>query len=181
VKKRGNLQVKQFRTKKQLKSWSKEIGHTYNQAFVDNWEYYPLTDREIAHVVKVLETFADPRLIKLILHGDDIVGLLFAFPDIAPAIQRARGRYLPFGIIDMLVEMRKTKWVAINTVGILPQYHGRGGNALLYTEIDKTIREYGFEHLALYQVAETAVEMRRDLEKLGGLPYKNHRVYTVRI
>lgn len=73
--------------------------------------------------------------------------------------------------------MRRTKWVAINGAGILPEYQGRGGNALLYSEIEKSIREFGFEHADLTQVAETAVQMRRDLEHLGGKPYKNHRVY----
>jgi hypothetical protein len=30
----------------------------------------------------------------------------------------------------------------------------------------------------LTQVAETAVQMRQDLENIGGVPYKNHRVYV---
>ena len=31
------------------------------------------------------------------------------------------------------------------------------------------------------QVAETAVQMRKDLINLGGQPYKNHRVYHKRL
>ena len=34
-----------------------------------------------------------------------------------------------------------------------------------------------FTQAALYQVAETAVQMRRDLENVGVKAYKNHRVY----
>jgi hypothetical protein len=81
----------------------------------------------------------------------------------------------------MLLEMRRTKWVAVNSAGVLPEFHGRGGNALLYTEMIKTILDNKFEHGALYQVAETAVNMRRDLENLGLTPYKNHRVYQRQI
>jgi hypothetical protein len=43
--------------------------------------------------------------------------------------------------------------------------------------MEKTIQEYKFEHADLTQVAETAVQMRQDLENLGGKAYKNHRVY----
>lgn len=43
--------------------------------------------------------------------------------------------------------------------------------------MEKTIKQAGFAHADLTQVAETAVQMRRDLENLGGIPYKNHRVY----
>jgi hypothetical protein len=81
----------------------------------------------------------------------------------------------------MLVEMRRTEWVAVNAAGVLPEYQGRGGNALLYTEMEKAVRQHHFKHAALYQVAETAVNMRRDLENVGGIRYKNHRVYTRKI
>jgi hypothetical protein len=73
--------------------------------------------------------------------------------------------------------MKRTKRESKNGAGILPEYHGRGGNALLYSEMDHTIHDYNFDHFELTQVAETAVQMRKDLINLGGKAYKNHRVY----
>jgi hypothetical protein len=74
--------------------------------------------------------------------------------------------------------MRRTKWICLNGVGIVPEYQGLGGNALLYSEMAKTVTgELGFIHAELTQVAESAVQMRRDLVNLGAKPYKNHRVY----
>lgn len=175
--KRSGLWVKRFANKKELVSWAPRIGETYNKAFVNNWEYYPLTQREIKFVVDSIMTIADPRLIKIILHGDDIVGFLFAFPDVSSAIQRNKGRLFPLGLIDLLLEFKRTKWVSLNGAGILPEFQGRGGNALLYSEMEKTIRDAGFLHADLTQVAETAVQMRHDLENVGGVPYKNHRVF----
>lgn len=175
---RSGLTVHRFRSKKELVSWAPRIGRAYNQAFVNNWEYYPLTEREIAFLTDNLMTVADPRLIKIITQGDDVVGFLFAFPDVSAAIQRSRGRLLPFGLIDLLIEFKRTRWVAINGAGILPEFQGRGGNALLYSEMEKTIRQAGFRHADLTQVAESAVQMRRDLENIGGVPYKNHRVFV---
>jgi hypothetical protein len=120
---------------------------------------------------------ADPRLIKVILHGDDVVGFLFGFRDVSAAMQRIKGRLLPFGIIDLLLEMRRTNWISLNGAGILPEFQGLGGNALLYAEMENTVRDFGFDHAELTQVAETAVQMRKDLENIGGKAYKNHRVY----
>ena len=52
------------------------------------------------------------------------------------------------------------------------------GNYLMMAEMEATIHEFKqFEHAELTQVAETAVQMRRDLENVGGRAYKNHRVY----
>jgi hypothetical protein len=177
VQRRGTLTVKQFSGKRELREWAGGIRDAYNKAFVNNWEYYPLTEREIDFVFDNLMLVAEPKLIKIITHGDDVVGFLFAFHDVSAALQRIKGHLFPFGIIDLLLEMRRTKWVAINGAGILPEFQGRGGNALLYSEMEKTIREFNFDHADLTQVAETAVQMRSDLENLGGKLYKTHRVY----
>lgn len=177
VQARGTLRIQQFSSKRELRRWADKIGRAYNQTFVDNWEYYPLTDREIKFVTDNLMMVADPKLLKVILHEDDVVGFLFAFPDVSAALQRARGNLLPFGLADILLEMRRTKWVSLNGAGILPEFQGRGGNALLYSEMHKTIHESRFIHADLTQVAESAGQMRQDLINLGGKPYKNHRVF----
>lgn len=177
VEQRGKLSVLRFKDKNHLKSWVGRIGQAYNRAFVKNWEYCPLTENEIDFVVSNILVIADPRLIKVIIHDQDVVGFLFGFPDISSALQRAKGRLLPFGIFDLLLEMRRTKRIAFNGMGILEEFQGHGGNALLYNEMEKTLTDYRFEHADLTQVAETAVQMRRDLENLGGKAYKNHRVF----
>ena len=177
VQQRGSLRVQRFKNKRHLLAWAKRIGEAYNKAFINNWEYYPLTEREIAFVVDNIITIANPRLIKVITHDEEVVGFLFAFPDVSAAIQRSKGRLLPFGLLDMLIEMRRTNWVSLNGAGILPEFQGRGGNALLYSEMEKTMKEFDFENADLTQVAETAVDMRKDLGNLGGKPYKNHRVF----
>ncbi len=175
--KRGELSVYSFRNKSDLKSWAKRVGKMYNDTFIYNWEYYPLSEREIQFVLDTLLMVADPKLLKIILHGNDPVGFLFAFPDLSAALQRAKGRLLPFGIIDLMLEMKRTEWVSVNGAGVLPEFQGRGGNALLYYEMEKTVRNYRFRHADMTQVAETTRQMRADLINLGGVPYKNHRVY----
>jgi hypothetical protein len=78
-------------------------------------------------------------------------------------------------------EMKTTKWLSLNGAGVLPEYQGRGGNALLYSEMEKAIEGFPYEHLELTQVAETAVQMRKDLISVGGKAYKNHRVFHIEL
>jgi GNAT superfamily N-acetyltransferase len=178
VQQRGTLRVHRFKSKQEMLRWAKKIGDAYNKSFVNNWEYYPLTEREINFVVSNILTIAVPSLIKIIVHDEDVVGFLFGFPDVSAALQRSKGRLFPFGIVDLLLEMRRTNWIALNGTGILPEFQGRGGNALMYSEMEKTIKESGrFQHADLTQVAESAVNMRSDLKNVGGQEYKNHRVY----
>ena len=175
---RGNLHVKEFKTKRELIRWAPRIGAAYNKAFIHNWEYYPFSSGDIQYAVDNIFLVADPRLIKIIMHGEDIVGFLFAFPDVSSALQRAKGRLFPFGLLDILLEMKRTKTISGNGAGILPEHQGKGGNALLYYEMGKTVLGFNqFEHVEMTQVAETTRQMRADLKNLNGVEYKNHRVY----
>lgn len=182
VMQRGGLQVKKFRNKKELLAWAPRIGEAYNKAFVNNWEYYPFTPREIDFVVSNIMTIADHRLIKIIIHGEEVVGFLFAFHDVSAALQRARGRLFPFGLLDILLELKRTNTVAVNGMGILPEYQGHGGNAILYSEMGHTLLQFDqFVHVEMTQVAETTEQMRADLKNLNGVEYKNNRVYRKKI
>ena len=182
VMQRGGLQIKRFKNKKELISWAPRIGVAYNEAFVNNWEYYPLSQREIDFVVDNIMTIADHRLIKIITHGDDVVGFLFAFHDVSAALQRSKGRLFPFGLINILLELKRTDTVSVNGMGILPEFQGHGGNAILYSEMGHSLLDFKqFKHVEMTQVAESAVQMRSDLKNLNGVEYKNHRVYGKRV
>ena len=181
VLKRKTFEVLKFKSKRELVSYAMKIGEAYNKTFIHNWEYYPLTKNEIDFALKGVLNVADPKLIKIITHNGDLVGFLLSFPDISAALQRAKGKINPITIIDMLLEFKRTKWISLNGAGILPEYQGLGGNALMYSEMVKTVNDYKFKHAELTQVAETAVQMRKDLINLGGRAYKNHRVYQIHI
>ena len=169
---RGSLSIKRFSSRRELKSWTGKIKDAYNRAFQHNWEFAPLTDREADFLMDNAIGLSDPQLIKIIVHGDEMVGFLFGFPDVSAALQRAKGRLAPWNLADLLLEMRRTKWLALNGAGLIPEFQVVGGNALLYAEMENTIRDQGFLHADLTQVAETAVQMRHDLVNLGkGVTY----------
>lgn len=180
VRERGSLEIKRFKSAREIKAWTGRIRDAYNRAFVENWEFNPITDREAEFLMANAIALSDPRLIKIIVHDEEMVGFLLGFPDVSAALQRARGRLTPWALVDLLFEMRRTPWVAINGGGLVPEFQGVGGNALLYAEMENTVRSRrNFVHADLTQVAETAVQMRRDLVNLGGEMYKNHRVYSL--
>jgi hypothetical protein len=178
AKKRATFQVLRFKNKRDLKHWAGRIGQAYNKAFVDNWEYYPLTQREIDFVVGNVMTIVDPDLIKIIAKDNEVVGFVFPFPDVSAAMKKNQGKLGPTAILRLLLELKRTDWIAFNGVGILPEYQGLGGNAIMYSELEKSMNQNSqFKHYELTQVAETAEQMRKDLKNLGAKFYKNHRVY----
>ena len=177
VRERKYMIVKEFLTKRELKKYLQRFGDLYNNTFINNWEYYPLSKKEIQFLLDSLIAVIDPRLVKFIMKKDQIIGFILAFPDLTPQLQRAKGRLTPWALLDLLFGMNRAKSVALNGAAVLPEYYGRGGNALLYSEIEKTIKDYGYEHAEMIQIADTAVQMRKDMAALGAEPYKTYRVY----
>jgi len=177
VRRRNSVHFETFRSKRELAGWAQRLGEAYNRTFVQNWEFRPLKAAEIDLLLRNLLILADPTLVKILAKQDQVIGFLLGFPDVSAALQRARGRILPWRILDILWEARRTEWLVLNGAGILPEYQGAGLNALLYSEIERTVRGSRFKYAHITQIAETAVQMRHDLQELGAHPFKNHRVY----
>jgi hypothetical protein len=176
--KRGSFEVPEMRTKKDLVRRAPEIGRVYNESFETHGdEFYPFSDREIKQITTDLVTVAEPRLIKLLISKGEIAGFLFGFPDLSAALQRSHGRITPWGIVDLLLEYRRTRWLIVNGAGILPRYQRLGGNALLYYMLDKIASRDRFLFVDAVQIAESTDLMLADLKTLGGKVYKVHRVY----
>ncbi len=178
VQERGTFQVKTFKSKRELMGWAYRIAKAYNNTFVNNWEYYPISDSETKFMVDNVLAFADHRLVKIITYkNEEVIGFLLGFPDVSAAMQRAKGRLMPWSVVDLMREMKRTEWISLNGVGVLPKYQGRGANALMYAEMEDTIQDFGFKHAEQTQMADTAVEVRRDMVNIGAEIYKVHRVF----
>lgn len=111
------------------------------------------------------------------MHGDDVVDFLFAYHDISAALQKVRECLFPLGWHHLLTERRRTEWVNINGMGVLPVCQGRGAVILLYTELAKSIKSFHFKHTNIVAVAEDNIKSRSDMETIGLRWYKRHCTY----
>ena len=177
VKDRRGLHVPRFTTRKALRAIIPKLRDLYNNSLGMNPDQVPLTEGEVKIVADQLLAVADPRLIKIVMKGEDPVGFAFAYPDVSAAIQRTRGRLYPLGWIDLLLELKRTRWVNLNGMGILPEYQGLGGQALLFSEIAKSVSEGRFGHAEIVQISVNNRKMQLTLRDLGIDFYKVHRVY----
>lgn len=179
IKARSGFEVRSFSSKRELRSWIPRIQHVNNEAFTEVWGYYPIDRAEVEMIADQLLSVADPHLMKLVLHKDDVVGFAFVFPDIGMALKAAKGRLWPFGWLRILPAFKRTRRLQGNGVGLLPEYQGLGGSAMLYAELHDTIRTRGADHFELVQVMETNAKSLGDMNMLGIHWHKLHRVYQL--
>jgi hypothetical protein len=179
IAKRRGLRVARFRTRRDLRVLVPKLKDLYNSALRGTGGNAPLTDAEVKMMADQLLWFSDPRLIKIVYKGDEPVGFLMGYPDISAALQKAGGRLFPFGWITLLREFKRTDWLNLNGAGLIPEYRGSGGMAILYSEIFKSGTETGqFKHVDVVQIGLENANMQRELANFGIDFYKTHRTYT---
>ncbi len=171
------LTIKSFRSKRELHRWIPRIGKVYNAAFVDNWEYCPITDEELEVIGDHLVAIADPSLLKLLMKDDEIIGYLFVFRDISTAIRQTEGRVWPLGWVRLLWALRSTRLVNLNGMGLLPQYQGMGISSVLFAEIARAADGVRYDRAEVVQIEDRNVRSLTNMEMLGVPFHKRHRVY----
>jgi hypothetical protein len=175
---RGRFRLLEFRRKRDLLAIAPRLGQIYNTAIAASHpDSYPYTEGELAQVIRQFSQVAEPGLIKVIAYDGQPAGFVFGFPDLSAALQRARGRLAPWNLLDLAVEYRRTDSLIINGAGILPEYQGLGGNALLYHTLERTANTGRFRSAEMTQIADTTSLMLADMQTLGGEVHKTHRLY----
>jgi len=183
---RRGLRIARSNNRAELRALIPHIKELYNASLEGTTGNTPLTDEEVGALANQILWLADPRLIKLVmkiedpLQGNDkAVGFMFAYPDVSAALQKTRGKLFPFGWLTLLRELKRTDWLNINGAGLLPEYRGSGGMAILYSEMFKSVQESGqFRHAEIVQIGVENEAMQREMENFGINFYKTHRVYV---
>ena len=178
IQERRGLHIARFRTRRELKAALGHLKTLYNGALEGTSSGTPITDDEIKSMADQMLWFADPRLIKIVMKNERPVGFLLAYPDISAALQKTKGRIFPFGWLTILRELRITDWININGAGMIEEYRGLGGTAILYSELFKSITENPrYQHVEVVQIGLENDKMQREMENFGVDFCKMHRLY----
>jgi len=178
IQERRGLRIARFRTRRELRAMLGGLKVLYNSALEGTRGGTPITDEEVKALTNQMLWIADPKLIKIVMKDDRPVGFLLAYPDISAALQKTKGRLFPFGWLIILRELRMTDWININGAGMIEEYRGSGGTAILYSEMFKSVTENPrYHHAEVVQIGLENDKMQRELQNFGIDFYKMHRIY----
>jgi hypothetical protein len=179
VKKRSGFWVKEFESKEELLKIAPELRQVYNAAFSGSEGFSPITEDEIMTIANRMLAIADPRLIKLVYKENKIIGFLFSYPNIGRGLKKTNGRLFPFGWFHIMREFKSTQYMDTNGIGILPEYQGLGPTAVIYTELEKTFRDFDFKYVETVQTREDNIESLGESSHFVMDWTKTHRVYEI--
>jgi len=179
VQKRGNFELLEFKSRKEMKPWIVPILSLMNECYINSniYGYAPLDEKEMNDLAKRYLPVVDPRFVKVVLKDRDPVAFIIAMPDLSEGIQKARGRLFPIGFLKILRAAKKTKQLDLLLGAIREKYRGLGLDVMMGTKMLISATEAGMEVMDTHHEMEENVRVRAEMERMGGKIYKKFRVY----
>ena len=159
VAKRSKCHVRPL-TKKMLREekYGYKVFHLINECYKDLYNFTILTDRMIK---KYMEFYLGLLPLKYVSCIENEQGELVAFgivmPSLAHALQKTRGKLLPFGWFPLAKAMywKYDETMEMLLVGVRPDYRDSGINSLLFTDLFQRAVDDGFKYAETNAIMET--------------------------
>jgi GNAT superfamily N-acetyltransferase len=153
------------------------VKRLFNTGWQGNWGAVPFDDAEIAHLARQLRPVLVPQLVIFAEARGEPIGFAAAIPDMNAALRaNPSGRLFP-GILRVLWARRSLTRLRVVLLGVLPEWRGRGIDALLYRRIWENGRARGFSWAEAGWVLEDNHAMINALQRMGFRAYKTYRLY----
>ncbi len=178
IKKRYGLKTLNFSKSSELKPYREMIFEVFNDAFAGLFGTFRLPDRLVKFYIDKFFPAVNPRYVKVMLDKEDkLAGFLVALPSLSKALQKAKGKLLPFGWWHLKQALAKPKEMDLMLTGVKPELQKMGGVSLLMNELWKTANGDGVrfvETTGMLENNSVAIQMWKSFEHIQ---HKRKRCY----
>lgn len=154
------------------------VRRIFNEAWKENWGFIPLTEEELAATAKDFKMILDPDMAHVAEVDGEPIAFSIGIPDLNQALKHMDGTLFPTGIFKLLWHKRNINRIRTALMGVLPEYQGKGIDALLHKETILNGREKGYNSSELSWVLETNKAMMQVADKIGAHIEKTYRMYS---
>ena len=176
--KRQGITLRPIDTRR-LEAEADRIREIFNACWADNWSFVPLTTTEIRDMTHRLKPVLVPDLVPMVEKDGETIGFGMAVPDLNHALLRNRsGRTLP-GMLRILWSLwrKKIPRIRILLLGVLPEYRGKGIDALIFHWIWSRGVARGITWGEASWILADNAPMINALKRMGFSHYKTFRMY----
>ncbi len=171
------FRITEFPTKKRLRPYILRVLELMNETFSEIYGFVPLTDKEKSDFAARYLPILDPKFIKVVEKDGQLIGFAIGMPDLSAGIKACRGRLLPFGILRVLFESKRSKKLIMMLGGVKKEFRGKGIDVLMGVKILQDGINSRMESIDSHLVLENNLRMRGEYERIGCRVVKKFRIY----
>jgi GNAT superfamily N-acetyltransferase len=166
--------------KLKLNKWEDEIRiatEIFNAGLATLPGYIPITYDEFLQQSKKLKLILDPKMAIMAEIDGRPVGYAVAYPDVNEALQKANGKLDLPGSLRFFIKLASIKRVSFKILMVLPEFHGRGIEALLIHKVSRRIWQKKYREVDMSLAVEENIKSNRFTDNLGFEVYLRYRIY----
>jgi GNAT superfamily N-acetyltransferase len=148
LKSRYGLRSVNFTTKKELEPYKEKIFELFNKAFSELFGTYQLPEKLAMFYINKYFPILNPRYVKVVHDANnELAGFIIGLPSLSRALQKAKGKLLPFGWWYLQKALSKPKEMDLMLTGVKPELQKLGVSALLMNELWLQARKDGVSYV----------------------------------
>jgi hypothetical protein len=179
---RYRLKTLDVKNKKGLLPYAKELFHLIDEAYQHLYGVVSLTEKQVDSYIKQYFGFVTPDFVPIIL---DENGRMVAFgvtlPSLSRALQKAKGKLLPFGFLYLLKALKKNNRADLLLVAVSPKYQGKGVNAILIHKMNGVYNKLGIQKVESNPELETNRLVQEQWKYFEKRQHKRRRCYIKKL
>lgn len=155
----------------------------FNDAWVDNWGFVPMTQAEADAMAHEIRPIVDPKMVQIAEQDGRGVGFIIFLPNINEALHDLDGRLFPFGWAKLIwrLKVKSPKTARVPLMGVETATRDTFAGKMLPYKLIHALEPRGlvrgFKTLELSWILETNKAVRTVIESLSGKVIKTYRVY----
>ena len=178
VRKRYDLRLAKPASKKELLPYAHQLFDMLVEEYKHLYAAVPLTEKQIDAYIERYMGVIPLDFVPIILDkAGDMVAFGITMPSLSKAMQRARGRLLPFGIFHIMRALKRNDRVDLLLIAIRKDYQGRGLNAILITEMFTVFRKFGIRFAESNPELENNIAVQAQWRHFERRQHKRRRAY----
>ncbi|MGX8697074.1 MAG: GNAT family N-acetyltransferase [Prevotella sp.] len=181
---RYGFRLRHFRSKNEIKKggYVQKMLGVVNRAYQNLYGYSQLDEQQMNWYAAKFLTLIDRRFLSVVENAEgEIIGIGVCMPSLSRAVQKAKGKLLPFGwwyIARELWLKRKHQILDMLLVGVLPEYQEKGANALFFADMIPNAISCGYEWAETNPQLEDNLPSQKQWKNLDCCIHKHRAVFA---
>ena len=174
------LKTLEFKSKEEILPLVEPMFKLLDETYKNLSTYTPISDEQIQHYKEKYFGLINKDYIICVVDKEfNLVAFAITMPSYSKALQKSKGKLLPFGWWHFMNASRKNDRANFYLIGVHPEYQKRGVTAIIFKEIWNTFRKKGVKFLETNPELEENKNIQLLWQDYHPVNHKRRRTYSL--
>lgn len=182
ISRKYKLKVLDFKSKDEILKYVEPMFDLLDETYKHLSTYTPISDEERKTYKEKYFPYINKDFIVCVADDQNqLVAFAITMPSYSKALQKSKGKLLPFGWWHFLQAGKKNDRANFYLIGIHPEYQRRGVTSIIFKEIWKLFRNKGVKYLETNPELEENKSVQLLWQDYNPVNHKRRRTYSLDI